>query len=199
MLDPLWSTEDVEIVHDGCKADRVKKAALIAKSEIALRNLRVCFFRPEDGLNCGQCEKCLRSMANLRAVGALDRCNTFPHKLDLEALAHVEIIGELNYKCYQATLLAVEMNGNDPELVNALSGCIKKYKYNELAKELNEEMVPFLESSSGKRMLGNRRNTFFKYLWQVSPWWMTKEILKENLKLADQKFFGGLIHRLKNI
>jgi hypothetical protein len=91
------------------------------------------------------------------------------------------------------------MNGNDPELVNALSGCIKKYKYNELAKELNEEMVPFLESSSGKRMLGNRRNTFFKYLWQVSPGWMTKEILKENLKLADQKFFGGLIHRLKNI
>jgi hypothetical protein len=29
LLDPLWSTEDVEIVHDGCEATRVKKTALI--------------------------------------------------------------------------------------------------------------------------------------------------------------------------
>jgi len=60
-------------------------------------------------------------------------------------------------------------------------------------------MVPFLESSIGKRMLGNRRNTFFKYLWHADPEWMIKEVSKESLKLADQKFFGGLIHRLKNI
>ena len=68
LLDPLWSTEDLEIVHDGCEATRVEKAALVAQSEIALRNLRVCLFKPEDGLNCEQCEKCLRSMAALCAV-----------------------------------------------------------------------------------------------------------------------------------
>ena len=199
LLDPLWSTEDVEIVHDGCAATRVENAALVAQSEIALRNLRVCLFKPEDGLNCEQCEKCLRSMAALCAVGALDRCTTFRHKFDPEKLAKVEIPNEGLYKSYQSTLKAVEMNGNDPELAKALHECINSYKYNKLAKELNEEMVPFLESSIGKRMLGNRRNTFFKYLWHADPEWMIKEVSKESLKLADQKFFGGLIHRLKNI
>ena len=198
MLDPLWSTEDVEIVHDGCKT-RVEKAAFIAQSEIALKNLRVCFFRPEDGINCGQCEKCLRSMANLRAVGALDRCSSFRHKLDLEKLAKIQIPKGLLYNCYKSTLHTVEMNGNDPELANALHKCIKNYEYNKLAKELNEEMVQFLESSIGQKILKNRRNTIIKYLWHTDPEWMIKEVSKESLKLADRKMFGGLINKLRNV
>ncbi len=199
LLDPLWSTESVEIVHDGCEATRVEKAALVAQSEIALRNLRVCLFKPEDGLNCEQCEKCLRSMATLRAVGALDRCATFRHKLDLETLAKVEIPDEGLYKSYQSTLQTVEMNGNDPELTKALHKCIQNYKYNKLATELNAEMILFLESSTGKKILGNRRNTFLKYLWQVNPAWMIKEVFKETLKLVDRKLLKGRIYKFKNV
>jgi hypothetical protein len=199
MLDPLWSTEEVEIVYDGCEADRVRKAALVAQSEIALRNLRVCLFKPEDSLNCEQCEKCLRSMATLRAVGALDRCATFRHKLDLETLAKVEIPDEGLYKSYQSTLQTVKINDNDPELAKALHKCIQNYKYNKLATELNAEMILFLESSAGKKILGNRRNTFLKYLWQVNPAWMIKEVFKETLKLVDRKLCGGVIYKFKNV
>ena len=28
LLDPLWSSEDVELVHDGCEATRLDKLAL---------------------------------------------------------------------------------------------------------------------------------------------------------------------------
>jgi hypothetical protein len=179
LLDPLWSTEDVEIVHDGCEATRVQKAALVAQSDVALKNLRVCLFKPEVGLNCEQCEKCLRTMANLRAVGALDRCSTFRNKLDLETFAKVQIHREFGYHSYQATLQTVE--------------------YNKLAKELNKEMDSFFESSTGNRMLKNRRNTFLKYLWQDNPRWITKEVCKESLKLADRKLLAGLVSRFKNI
>jgi hypothetical protein len=198
LLDPLWSTEDVEIVHDGCEATRVQKAALVAQSDVALKNLRVCLFKPEEGLNCEQCEKCLRTMAELRAVGALDRCSSFRSQLDLRTFSKIKIEKHLLYYLYQATLQTVEMNGNDPELAKALREIIQNYEYNNLAKELNEEMVPFFESSMGNRMLRNRRNTFFKYLWQADPGGMMKEVFKESLKLADRKFFGGKINKLRN-
>jgi hypothetical protein len=199
LLDPLWSTEDVEIAHDGCEATRVQKAALVAQSDIALRNLRVCLFKPEVGLNCEQCEKCLRSMAELRAVGALDRCSSFRSQLDLNRFSKIKIEKPLLYYLYQATLQTVEKKGNDPELSDALHEIIKNYEYNKLAKELNDKMAPYFESSSGNRMLKSRRNTFFKYLWQASPGWMTKEILKENLKLVDRKLFRGLFPRFRNM
>jgi hypothetical protein len=199
LLDPLWSTEDVEIVHDGCEATRVDKAALVAQSDIALRNLRVCLFKPEDGLNCEQCEKCLRCMAALRAVGALDRCATFRHKLDLRKLAEVEIPHEGLYKSYQSLLQAVEMNNNDPELVEALRTCIKNYEYNKLAKELNEEMLTFFESSIGQKLLRSRRNTIMKYLWNADSEWMIKEVSKESIKLVDRKVFGGMIYKTRHV
>jgi hypothetical protein len=91
----------------------------------------------------------------------------------------------------------VERNGNDPELAKALKTCIKNYEYNKLSKKLNDEIVPFFESTTGSRLIGNRRNTFFRYLWQASPGWMTKEVLKENLKLVDRKLLGGMIHKLR--
>jgi hypothetical protein len=199
LLDPLWSTEDVEIVHDGCEATRIQKAALVAQSDVALKNLRVCLFKPSEGLNCEQCEKCLRTMAELRAVGALDRCSSFRSQLDLRTFSKIKIEKHLLYYLYQATLQTVEMNGNDSELAKTLRQIIKNYEYNKLAKELNEEMVPFFESSMGNRMLRNRRNTFFKYLWQANPGWMTKEVFKESIKLVDQKFFRGMIHKSRNI
>jgi hypothetical protein len=199
LLDPLWSTEDVEIVHAGCEANRVEKAALIAQSEIALKHLRVCFSEPEDAINCGRCEKCLRVMATLRTVGALDRCNAFSRNLDLDAFARVDTRDDAHYKGYQLILQTVEINGSDPELAKALHKIVKNYEYNKLAKELNEEMGSFFESSTGNSMLGNRRNTFFKYFWRANPGWMSKEVFKENLKLADQKIFGGLIYKYKKM
>ena len=42
LLDPLWSTEALEVVHDGCEATRAEKVAMIAGSSTALQHLRVC-------------------------------------------------------------------------------------------------------------------------------------------------------------
>lgn len=83
-LDPLWSTESLDVVHDGCEATRVDKARLVAQSDIALQSLRVCHHNPRENLNCGECEKCIRTMINLAAVGALERCRTFAKPLDID-------------------------------------------------------------------------------------------------------------------
>jgi len=70
LLDPLWSTEAVQFVHDGLYVSRVEKTALVASHPEALKRLRVCW---QDGaaFNCGRCEKCLRTMVVLQGFGKL--------------------------------------------------------------------------------------------------------------------------------
>lgn len=81
VLDPLWSTEGLTVVHDGCEMNTIDKTAVIARSDLALATLRPCTGE-EPGYNCGACLKCLRTMIDLLVAGSLDRCQTLPHEID---------------------------------------------------------------------------------------------------------------------
>ena len=67
LLDPLWSTEALEFVHDGGERRIDKLRALIDYPE-ALAHLRVCWENTDEN-NCCHCEKCVRTMLALRALG----------------------------------------------------------------------------------------------------------------------------------
>jgi hypothetical protein len=91
LVDPLWSTEDVAIVHDGCEATRLEKTRRIVECEAVRRTLRVCWENPRGMYNCGRCTKCLFAKARLRALGALARVETFDDDLDLGALERLPL------------------------------------------------------------------------------------------------------------
>ncbi len=82
LTDPLFSDEDLQVLHDGCEAGRVDKVVALSSSPLALQHLRVCWERVEGAYNCGVCEKCLRTMTSLYAVGVLEQSSTFPHTLE---------------------------------------------------------------------------------------------------------------------
>src|SRR6185436_13064183 len=42
LLDPLWSTASLSIIHDGCEAKRTEKLKQLAQWPLALEHLRVC-------------------------------------------------------------------------------------------------------------------------------------------------------------
>jgi len=126
LLDPLWSTEDTELVHDGCEATRTEKVVRIASSDAALQWLRVCFENREGTYNCGQCEKCLRTMVSLRAAGVLGRCSAFDRPLDLDAVSRMEI-REINVRGFaEDNLRFVEKHARDPALAEALRECLRR-------------------------------------------------------------------------
>jgi GNAT superfamily N-acetyltransferase len=90
-LDHLWSTQAVRVAHHG-QAGRTRKVARLAESDVAMDHLRCCFEKTRPGeTNCGHCEKCLRTMASLRIVGALERCATMPDRLPLGELARMPL------------------------------------------------------------------------------------------------------------
>jgi len=99
LLDPHYSSSGLEFRHEGAGYTRFEKVADLAQWKVARENLLVCFEGPlEPGrLNCGECEKCLRTMTAFLAVGALDATSAFsgaavtPEKLEKMPF------GELNF------------------------------------------------------------------------------------------------------
>ncbi len=89
--DPLWSTERIRLRVHGDDTPRPAKVAEISRSGIALDTLRVCWENPAGAYNCGRCEKCQRTMAELYLAGALTYCATLPDVIDLKALATLPV------------------------------------------------------------------------------------------------------------
>jgi len=125
ILDPLWSTEQTTIEHHGCEATRVEKVTYISEHPVAMRYLRVCLARDTD-YNCGRCEKCLRTIINLRAAGAPGKCQTLPEEPDLEAVAGMDLGGENARAFALENLRALERLGNEPELIHALETAFER-------------------------------------------------------------------------
>jgi len=82
-VDPLWSLENLEFRHDGCEAYRSQKLEwYVASSRPVMENLRVCGYESSGLRNCGRCEKCLRTMIGLAALGVEIPRGLFAEELD---------------------------------------------------------------------------------------------------------------------
>jgi hypothetical protein len=126
LTDPLWSSESLEFVHDGSEASRVQKAVLLAQSDVALQSLRVCFHNLDSAYNCGRCEKCVRTMINLHAAGALARCTTFPNKLDLKRVRRLAVMKDCERAFLRENLRALENRPEDRELYEILRKLLQR-------------------------------------------------------------------------
>lgn len=126
ILDPLWSSETLEFIHDGCEATRVEKVALLSKYDIALHSLRVCWTNPDSVYNCGKCEKRIRMMINLNINNALNRCTTFSEELDIKQVKKIVANTEGTRAFIQENLDALEKNNGDEKLRQALIYILNK-------------------------------------------------------------------------
>jgi hypothetical protein len=55
----------------------MQKLKIVAGWDVAFQNFRVCLANVPDKLNCGRCEKCVRTMLELEALGLLDKTRAF--------------------------------------------------------------------------------------------------------------------------
>ncbi|MCG2721644.1 MAG: hypothetical protein L6290_06485 [Thermodesulfovibrionales bacterium] len=94
MIEPNFSSHDMQISHDGVTLSRLDKVKLIADWDVGLQSIRVCnqlslwdgtsqSFRERNPikpgeLNCGKCTKCVVTMLSLLVAGALHKASTFP-------------------------------------------------------------------------------------------------------------------------
>lgn len=134
-LDPLWSTEAVEIVHVGHDVNRFNKLRRIGPDPRVQQHLRVCWENRGERYNCCECVKCLRNMCALRALGHLDQVTTFDRPLDLTRVAEwMEVAIPLHRDELRAIVEHLEAGHPDPELKSAVQRVLERY----YAKERTE-------------------------------------------------------------
>jgi hypothetical protein len=143
-VDELWSAENIKFVHDGadvCRRDKVKSE--IAKSELALKYLRVCYVNKDNRYNCGSCDKCARTMVNLYLAGALEKAKTFPHRLDNNKIEKI-YTSPLYCECfYQENISELQRRNLNPALQKALQQSFAQSvsRHNGIKNTINQKII----------------------------------------------------------
>ena len=149
LTDPLYSTTRTQIIHHGGAYSRTDKTEFIARSEIAMQNLRVCFRRDQKD-NCCTCKKCYRTMITLETLGVLDRTPTFKRdNIPTDEIQRIYSPHNLDV-FYMQDNIQLAKKKNRPEMVRAFE---QSLKYSE---SLNRKLawvdkIPVIVLGAGRR------------------------------------------------
>lgn len=124
VIDPLLSSGDFEVIHDGASHTRTQKIEEITEWKTGVENLRVCWEGSHKDRNCGQCEKCLRTMLCFLAIRKeIPSC--FPNKHDiLKNLLKIKSLHHYIKPLWKEVLLAARENKVDAPWVKVIDKLI---------------------------------------------------------------------------
>lgn len=128
--DPLWSSRSMTIDHYGASLTKNDKIRAIATNPLAQRNLRICqqnfygsFALSGKFMNCGRCQKCVRTLLVLQQEGRLDDFRNFANKRDLDRhLDKVMRVSPVFIKAYDE----IRRRGVDRKTARAIRALIRR-------------------------------------------------------------------------
>ncbi len=126
---PFWNTEAFEFLIDGLEVSRVEKVSIMSKHDIILNNLRVCHRKPDSALNCCKCEKCIRTMINLKVNDVLKRSPAFEAEIDIKRVLRTNSIGDSKRSFIKQNLDALERKNGDKDLISALRVVLNRSQF----------------------------------------------------------------------
>jgi hypothetical protein len=129
LTDSFWSSENLNVIHDGAEAGRAQKISrLLRHSDLALQTLRVCT-KNEGGLqNCGKCDKCVRTMTTLDLLGILDKAVTFPPTLPRSLIRKTRRYGDNDLSFLRENLALAKELGSSRKDVKLLERTLLRGK-----------------------------------------------------------------------
>jgi hypothetical protein len=154
MTDALLSTSSMRMIHDGAAFSRVQKTEFIARSEIAMNMLQVCW-ETKSFKNCGACEKCCRTATTLMLLGALDHCKT----LDATAAAPEMMIKffprEEGGCIFNREIRELAIQKGNRKVMQAVDRSLRRYRFYIVGKEMRRKMgkVRFIRALGKVRLI----------------------------------------------
>jgi len=144
LTDPLLSTRGTSVLHDGASHGRGAKIAFISRFDVAMDALHVCY-RGKDDANCGECEKCLRTLMWLELSGRRDACRTFAAgPLDLRRVERIFLVSSL--QPYYRELRSAAAGAGRRDLVRAVDRSARR-------STVRRRMVRVAEGLRDRRLL----------------------------------------------
>ena len=120
VLNGLLGSDAFTIQTDNHGTSRCDKIAWIAESEVFSEAIRVCWRSPtKDRINCGKCEKCIRTKMNFMAHGKTPP-TTLGASPELWRIALSPILGKVFLEFQEQTLSRARANGIHAPWLRAL-------------------------------------------------------------------------------
>ena len=159
LLDPLYSTVSLQVRHENAALSRLEKTKLVGEWDVALKQLRVCNEKEsykEGNYNCGNCEKCVRTMTAFLSLGLLDRIATFKEKdVSKEKLVNTCYLSDsYEVNCYRELIEPLKRIGRD-DLVKGIEQIINRYygkDFKGMIKRLDRSLFNSNLTTIGKRL-----------------------------------------------
>jgi hypothetical protein len=135
LSDEWYSTEHLQVLHDGPESTRPEKVARIIEwdRDLVLAHLRVCIRNRGAAHNCCRCKKCVRTAVPLRVLGVWQDASTFPEK----GMEHWERVMEEDHVALTEENLAfAREHGAERDLMAMLERVVRKKRRNEQLKKV---------------------------------------------------------------
>jgi hypothetical protein len=175
MLDPLWSTSQVRIRYDGAEKWRSLKAfELATKHPELLPHVIVCWDGYLQGKNCGQCEKCLRTMMAMHFAGIEDLSPAFQRHLDPSAIEAIRFTGPWMYDIYGSNLEIGRTHRPDSPILPALESCLRENKARLLLARLAEATTTSIEAPDCPKLLRGIRDPLWQHWSSHARRWLER-------------------------
>ena len=160
LLDPNYSSGFLRIRHEGITLSRFAKTKLIADWDLALRHLRVCndtkHYQP-GMLNCGRCEKCVRTMLALLALGVLANTPAFPrHDITEELINATVRLPPNTFPLYRELLGPLAESGRD-DLLRAVERKMADYQKLQWKMKWRKRAIDPIKKFDSRYFNGNLR------------------------------------------
>jgi hypothetical protein len=128
LLDPEYSSYDMRIRHRDYELSRLEKIKIVSKWDVAFQNFRVCLANVPDRLNCGKCEKCVRTMTELTALGLLPKTKAFvENEITPDHISRFDITIRVRPPFYTPLIPLLKKEKRD-DLASAIEKQLKAYQ-----------------------------------------------------------------------
>lgn len=204
-LDPLFASEVLSIVHYGVERKRIDKILKnISMSETAMKHLRVCWKNSGNKMNCGMCEKCVRTMIALEIAGVLEKTQTFTKSLDSQLIEKIKIPNEGTANLYRELVSYLR----DTVILDSIRAQIvrKLNKFDHSAYEARINGAEITKSNGFMKKIKNILFVDFNGVVSYNPFWVSlrdqnhelhsfsdaieKYLFKENISIVMDWMLG---------
>jgi hypothetical protein len=153
VIDPELGGDRLQVHHHGFGPMRWEKLQRIARAPGALELLRVCWH--DRAYNCGSCEKCIRTMYLLQALGL--GMPSFPAPASPAALRPGPVTN-INDRSYALQALALARGRGDAATVTRLTAQLRRYAWRNLLNRADQACLGGLAGRVRRAILRPRRN-----------------------------------------
>lgn len=134
ITDPLLSSADLAVIEDGAGLNRCDKVSRIAAWPAGVEALRVCWEGERRDRNCGECEKCVRTVCNFLAA-RLPVPPCFDRTLTVALIERIRLRSPVLAEEWAQLLLVAQRNGVGAKWVEVARRKVARYRRRTAVRE----------------------------------------------------------------